>query len=419
MTANPAAHLHTDSGPALNRISDEIMIAYGAPGALSFVTLIQGRRPKFVCVIATTETSLIPGISAAGTTAAGTMLTPAADAEFIVHGRAHCMAGVPSNPLGPPGPALITRATLELTGLTPLIVNAGCRVDPDAPTLDLHGRPGGLISEGDAVPNARDLYRAGERIGSHLAADSTYLVLGESVPGGTTTALALLLALGIESDGRVSSSIAGNAHALKSEVARSALAHLVPERVARDPLAAVEVLGDPMQPVVAGIVVGAWSIGIPVLLAGGTQMVAVLALLHALARAGQAPSRTPSMKGAVCVGTTRWVTEDPTADVSGLMSDLGHDPLIATPLSFAQSVHPQLRRYEDYLVKEGVGAGGLCVAAHLTENLASAKIAARVDTLYAEMADGQRGPRALPTPLPNPPPRGGRGSAERGDDRAS
>lgn len=358
-----------------------ILITHGADRVRSLVARLHRRRPRFVCVIATTDTSLIPGISAAGASPDQTMLTPAADAEIIVHGRARCITGIPSNPLGPPGPALITRAALELAGLTPLIVNAGCRVAPDTPCIDLGGRPGGLISDGIAVPDGRALYKAGLDLGKHLASTSEYLVVGESVPGGTTTALAVLLALGVAADGRVSSSLAGNAHDLKNRVARAGLAHLKPRAGYLDPLGAVETLGDPMQPVVAGIAAAACESGTPVLLAGGTQMVAVLALLHALARAGLA--RLP--RDAIAIATTRWVTEDPTADIGGLLAEVGGEPLLATRLSFTGSAHPLLRRYEDYLVKEGVGAGGACVAAHLTEGISCEAIQARVDSLYTEI----------------------------------
>lgn len=359
-----------------------VLVAHGSGRVPSLVARLRGRTPRFVCVIATTDTSLIPGISAAGASPDQTMLTPAADAEIIVHGRARCITGIPSNPLGPPGPALITRAALELAGLTPLIVNAGCRVAPDAPCIDLGSRPGRLISDGLAVPDSRSLYEAGLDLGRQLASKSEYLVVGESVPGGTTTALALLLALGVAADGRVSSSLAGNAHDLKNRVARAGLAHLHRRDGHLDPLEAVETLGDPMQPVVAGIAAAACQSGTPVLLAGGTQMVAVLALLHALGRAGRAPLPID----AIAVATTRWVTEDPTADIGGLMAEVGQEPLLATPLSFESSAHPLLRRYEDYLVKEGVGAGGACVAAHLTEGISCEAILARVDRLYAEIA---------------------------------
>jgi NaMN:DMB phosphoribosyltransferase len=74
------------------------------------------------------------------------------------------------------------------------------------------------------------------------------------------------------------------------------------------------------------------------------------------------------------VGTTRWVAEDPTGDTVGLAQDIGSVPLLATELSFATSRYPQLQAYEQGYVKEGVGAGGCAIAAHLYQGWNSSSI---------------------------------------------
>lgn len=361
----------------------------------AFAQRLTGGRPLFVCVIAATDTALVPGLSAAGASPELIPFTAAADAEFLEHGAARCISGVPSNPLGPPGPALITLAALQLANVPHLIVDAGSRILPDAPCIRLGDRPGGLISEGNAVPNAAVLFAAGEQLGHDLALQHDYLVIGESVPGGTTTALALLLALGIKAEGRVSSSMAENSHTLKTQIARQALAHLragrasaLPAAAAIDPLTAVAMLGDPMQAAAAGLAAGALARGRPVLLAGGTQMVAVLALLSALHQAGTALSPD----GNLAVATTRWVVDDPTSDAVGLMAEVGACPLLASTLSFAGSRHLQLRRYEDYLVKEGVGAGGAAVAAALAADVSPTALAERVEALYDALLESIQPP---------------------------
>jgi uncharacterized protein (TIGR00303 family) len=256
-------------------------------------------------------------------------------------------------------------------------------VQADAPCIQLGTAAGGSIERGSAVPDAPRLFEDGYRLGGELAAQHPYLVIGETIPGGTTTALALLLALGFAADGRVSSSLAENAHALKSRIAREALAHCDQEVVAHDPMAAVAQLGDPMQPVAAGLAAGAMAEGTPVLLAGGSQMAAVLALLVRLAP-GRGLTLDPTRLG---VATTRWVAEDPTADVPGLMAEIGEFPLLVTRLSFAESRFAQLRRYEDFLVKEGVGAGGAAVAAALAADVTTADLAHRVEALYESLLD--------------------------------
>jgi NaMN:DMB phosphoribosyltransferase len=121
----------------------------------------------------------------------------------------------------------------------------------------------------------------------------------------------------------------------------------------------VAAVGDPMQIVVAGMTIAA-SRTCGVLLAGGTQMIAVYALTRALAMSQHLVWQPDN----VVVGTTRWVAEDPTGDTVGL-ADLVAVPLIASQLSFTQSQYPQLQVYEQGFVKEGVGAGGAAVVAHL------------------------------------------------------
>lgn len=358
-----------------------ILFPYAPEAGAALTARLRGATPLFVCVIASTDTALIPGISAAGATPELIPFTAAADAEVLAHGQARCIAGVPCNPLGPPGPALITRAALELADIPHVIVNAGCCIAPDAPCVDLGSSPGRLITEGRAVSDVAGLFRRGRALGRELGQQHPYLVLAESVPGGTTTALALLLAFGIAAHGRVSSSLAGNAHGLKSRIAEEALARLDRAAAAEDPLVAVATLGDPMQAAAAGIAAGAADVDTPVLLAGGTQMAAVLGLVARLAARGIVPGPTTHL----AVATTRWVVDDPTADLVGLMADLGGNPLLATPLCFAASRHEGLRRYEDYLVKEGVGAGGAAVAAALAAGVSCEALAARVEQLYERL----------------------------------
>jgi uncharacterized protein (TIGR00303 family) len=237
--------------------------------------------------------------------------------------------------------------------------------------------PGGDVRLARAVPNAAELLDVGLVLGREQASGAAYLVIGESVPGGTTTALALLLALGYAAGGRVSGSMPGNAHALKARVTSTALAaaRLQPGDGRAAPLAAVAALGDPMQPLVAGMALGAASVGCDVLLAGGSQMLAVAALIEAL--------HGPAALERAAVGTTRWIVEDPAADIPGLAADISADlPVLAANLDFSASRHAGLRSYERFLVKEGVGAGGACIAALLATTASIDHLEALIDATY-------------------------------------
>jgi uncharacterized protein (TIGR00303 family) len=343
----------------------------------AFAARWMAARPAFYCVLAHTETCLVPGLSAAGVSEELRPLTPAADAEVVLLGEPRCLPALPSNPAGAPGPAGITRAALRLAGLEATFVGAGLAVWPATECLRVSDKCGRDIRGGDAVPHARELFAAGVRLGRDLPTHVSRLVLGESVPGGTTTALAVLLTLGYAAEGRVSGSSAGNSHALKSRVVHTALAaaglRLGDGRA--DPLLAVSRVGDPMQPLVAGIAVGAMGTGRHVLLAGGSQMLAVAALLEALMGAGALEH--------LAIGTTRWVVDDPAADIAGLAAEISPElPVLAANLDFSGSRHVPLRAYEQWLVKEGVGAGGVCVAALLATGAPIERLYEAIDTAY-------------------------------------
>jgi uncharacterized protein (TIGR00303 family) len=278
-----------------------------------------------------------------------------------------------------------------------MFLGAGLGVWPATACLRVSDEPGASITTGRAVPRARELFERGVTIGGEWAAQAPYLVIGESVPAGTTTALAVLLALGYSAYGRVSGSMPGNAHALKHAVVSKAMAAsgLLQGDGLHAPLAAVAALGDPMQPLVAGMAVGAASVGSDVLLAGGSQMLALVALVEAL--------RGPSALERIAVGTTRWIVEDPAADIRGLTTEISADlPLLAANLNFSGSRHAGLRRYEEFFVKEGVGAGGACIAALLTTGAPIERLEQQIETVY----DGLMGRLELNFDDPSHPCRG-------------
>jgi uncharacterized protein (TIGR00303 family) len=182
---------------------------------------------------------------------------------------------------------------------------------------------------------------------------SDLVVVGESIPGGTTTALAVLSVLGIDARFKVNSSMPENPHDLKNRVAASAIKRA---GSTSSPLEAVAAFGDPMLPSVAGIATGALASGGRVMLAGGTQMSAVVGILKCLGR---------PLAG-LCIGTTSYVTQDPSADLSGLVSAASRQvPILSCDLHLGESGKPGLQAFAKGFVKEGVGAGGASITAML------------------------------------------------------
>ncbi|MEH2167500.1 MAG: TIGR00303 family protein [Nostoc sp.] len=354
----------------------------------------RGCLPVFACVLGFTETGLIPGISAAGRTPEDRKYTACADAEFLYYGPEH-KAQYPLPPLAAgASPVLISRAVFESLKIPVHLFNAGLPQTPPVPVIDLDGAPAKCLSQGAAmeITTVHHLFEQGLLWGERLAANiqQGYLIVGECVVGGTTTALAILTGLGIDAAGKVNSSHPVCNHAQKWALVQAGLEKMNKSRGQGaggreqdeifqsqiqnfvDPLELVAAVGDPMQVVVAGMAIAA-SRSCGVMLAGGTQMLAVYALMSAIARV-YALSWQPE---AVVVGTTRWVAEDPTGATVDLALNLGKNsltpsgetpPLLATHLSFADSRYPQLRAYEQGFVKEGMGAGAACIAAHLSQD---------------------------------------------------
>ncbi len=316
---------------------------------MAFVTphgLKRADNPLFVGILANTMLSAVPGVSGAGPTAEKTLLTPVLDAELITNGTITSMPVRPNTPTGCPTPATITRAVMELLEMTPLFINAGLVHTPTVPCLDLYGFPGEDPRYSDAVPGAKDIFSKGESVGRLLSGYSDLLVLGECVPGGTTTALCVLRALGYPA--RVSSSYVTNPVDTKEQIwdaVRVRAGTFNPEH----PLEIVRVTGDPMMVAAAGIVSGCRR---NVLLAGGTQMLAVAAILKAMGK--EVPG----------IAMTCYVRNDPGADITGMGQAIGAKIYSVDP-GFGEIGHPGLARYCIGEVKEGMGAGGAMFLANL------------------------------------------------------
>ncbi|AFY53709.1 TIGR00303 family protein [Rivularia sp. PCC 7116] len=347
----------------------------------SWISKYRGKKPLFACVLGFTETGLIPGISAAGSTPDDRKYTALADAEFLYYG-ADRKGQYPLPPLiAGASPVFITRAVVEELNIPVYLFNAGLLVLPTVPTIDLEGVPAKCLSQGAAmdIATVRHLFNQGMIWGEKLSLqqENGYLVIGECVVGGTTTALAVLTGLGISAGGMINSSHPVCNHAQKWEIVQAGLRNMrLPDNQTRvqkeieniDPLQIVASVGDPMQAAVAGMAISA-SRNSGVLLAGGTQMLAVFALASAICEFYHLSWQPKE----IVVGTTRWVACDSTGKTVELAQEIAREraiapSLLATELSFENSRYVQLQAYEQGFVKEGMGAGGACIAAYLNEN---------------------------------------------------
>jgi uncharacterized protein (TIGR00303 family) len=324
----------------------------------------------YALCIGSTETSDIEWISAAGVDAAARRLTPAIDAEALVLGAPKSADKVPVSPRGIVSPVVLSRAMLDLVRCRVDVFDCGAFHAPKIDHERIGARPARSIETGQALPleHAYDLFEQGKRVGGRLASEARYLVIAECVPAGTTTALGVLTGLGYGANRLVSSSMPLANHDERQLLVRQGLAN-----AGKQPLEIVAAVGDPMQPFAAGVLIEA-SKNIPVLLGGGTQMLAVYALAAAMEGKELLEQRP------VAVVTTKWVAFDQGSDPASL-ADLVGAPFAASCPNFHSSRHPGLQAYEEGNVKEGVGAGALMALASLSGRT-EREICAAIDNQY-------------------------------------
>lgn len=324
----------------------------------NFIESMKSKRFLFSFVISYTETCEIPGITFAGADKDSIQFTSPADAEYLHYGYCKTIDKIPMTPDGKPTPGLLTKTALESASIPHLTINAGSKIPPQLPFIDTGMSFGKNILNEDAMIDSQVSHAVdyGRIVGRSMASLTDCLIIGESIPGGTTTALAVLKALGY--DAKVSSSIPNNPVELKNQIVKSAL-----ERINSDhPYSIVAKVGDPMIPFVAGMLSSASSVS-NVMLAGGTQMAAVLAFA---AKIGFNEENT-------AIGTTSYITSDESANFTSLVSKIADIPIISVNPGLENSKHAGLKAFSEGFAKEGVGAGGSIISAMIKTGSDSTK----------------------------------------------
>ncbi len=320
---------------------------------------------KLFLVIAGTNTSQIPGISAAGINAKSRRKTALADAEFLLKGASKdhkyklplLNAGVT--------PALISHVCSKLINIYPVIVPLGIGVKPYFNHLVCEDRdlgPSNCLTTGKAMSKERviNLYERGLAIGK---SSKQPILISESVPGGTTTAQAVMEAFGLRVSNLVGSSLFKAPRELKRKVVQKGLlnANLKTDFDSFDVVAAV---GDPFQAFSMGLLIGARLAKQSVILSGGSQMLAIILLVLEFLDVKNEENFIED----VFIATTGWLVKD--NSLNNLLNIINNKYDIkllglASPLNFKSSKYKELIDYELGHVKEGVGAGGISLLAFL------------------------------------------------------
>ena len=319
----------------------------------------------FYLIIAGTNTSQITGISAAGIDSNSRKITALADAEFCLLGAIkdykyklpQLKAGVT--------PALISNVCKMLLGSNLIVIPIGVARRPYFRHLlveDEFGNPSNCISTGKTMDKnrVRKLYEKGLSLG---LLSNKPIFISESVPGGTSTAQAIMEAFGLNVNNLVGSSLLNPPRSLKAKIISAGLlkANLGNSFNSIDVISA---LGDPFQAFSMGLLIGSRKSNNLVLLAGGSQMIAILLL--ALEFMSYDDKKAFSEK--VFVVTTGWLACDESLNkLLNLVAKKHQVKLFgfASGLDFHASKIKELRDYEIGYVKEGVGAGGMSFLAYL------------------------------------------------------
>ena len=340
----------------------------------------------FYLVIAGTETSQIEGISAAGINSKARRKTALADAEFLLFGPSKdhkyklpfLNAGVT--------PALISYVCSKLICACPIVIPIGIKEKPYFSHLVVENSlagPAKCLSTGKSMNKERvlSLYKKGFEIGKSTKQS---IFISESVPGGTTTAQAVMEAFGLNVNNLIGSSLINPPRALKTKVIKAGLANANLKNKF-DSLDVISSVGDPFQAFSMGLLIGARLANQSVVLSGGSQMLAVILLALELIDSKDKQEFIEF----VFIATTGWlVKDDSLGDLLDLINEKHNVNLLglASSLNFKSSRYKELSDYEIGYVKEGVGAGGISILA-LLMGFSNEEIVSRCQINLEKMKD--------------------------------
>ncbi|MFA6740724.1 MAG: TIGR00303 family protein [Arcobacteraceae bacterium] len=328
-------------------------------GNVDFLEFLRGKKATFLLSASVTKTCEIPNISQAGIPGK-LYLTPTLDAEFLCTKQVRSMPDIAQTPKGVPTPALITRAVHELKAYSNIeILDLGLDVVPQIDYFKIHDfaiKPSARIDDGAKI-SALEIFQKGIEFGQNYQINDDYVILAESIPAGTTTANATALGLQYECEGYFSSSYKNNPSDIKNQTIGKALKRVDLDADLFEILSSVS---DNMIIFNAGFILGSRVNNLKIVLAGGTQMAAVLLVINSILRSMGGVIDSSNL--ALC--TTKWIIKDENSNIKALLEQLDF-PMnaYASTFDFSLSNHPALKLYDEGEAKEGVGCGGaLCYA---------------------------------------------------------
>lgn len=337
----------------------------------NFLDSLENKKPLFMLAGSYTKTAEIDGITVAGLPGK-IYLTPPLDMEVLYYGKPKTNLDIPKMPEGPPSPVLITSVVKKLIDFPLQFLDLGLRVKPKCPYVSIDTKESDSILEGANV-DAEYLFEEGLKYSEHISPLNDTIVISECVPAGTTTAYAVTKALGYQSDNCFSSShFDSSTYNLKESIVNQALEKNL--KNVKSPFDAIHYFGDNMQAFTTGFVKGL-SKRNKVILAGGTQMAAVLAILNKIDNNINFDN--------IGLMTTKWILNDAYGNIAAILKQIQSDiNVFFSNFSLEKSKFRNLQLYEAGYVKEGTGCGAAICFAYLN-GISEAKIIDEIDNLYS------------------------------------
>jgi uncharacterized protein (TIGR00303 family) len=344
-------------------------------GNVDFIESLRGKKATFMLALSNTKTADIDGITQAGIPGQ-IYLTPTLDSEFLTTGQVRSLDNIAETPKGVPTPALITRAVHLLNPFSDIeLLNLGLKQRPRVNYFKIHDfdiKPSDSIKTGANI-DAQNLFQKGIEFGQGYECKNDYIILGESVPSGTTTAKATAMALGYDCENFFSSSFKNVPNNIREVTIQDALKNINKNDDIFNILGSIS---DNMIIFNAGFILGLNN-KIPIILAGGTQMACVLLVVNKILEVMQGKIETSNL----ALATTSWIVNDKNSDIRKLIEMCSFSiNSYYSDFNFSLSTHPALKLYDEGEAKEGVGAGGALVYS-MMNSLTKEKIIKQIEEL--------------------------------------
>jgi len=273
-------------------------------GDTEFIESLRGKKATLLLALSNTKTANIQGIESVSQN----QLIPTITSEFI------CTGQIKSLNINPQKLSKATHITRKVHTKTPFgrieLLDLGLETKPKLNYFTLHNfdiTMSQSIAKGADI-DAQVIFEKGINFGQTYQCKDEYIILGESIPSGTLTAMATSLALRYKNKEAFQSS---SSNAVEESVLKLALSHI------NDKDELFTILGKVSDNTLifnAGFILGLNN-SIPIILAGGTHMASLLLIINRILKLMGGMMETSNL--ALC--TSKCIVEDNNSDIKSII----------------------------------------------------------------------------------------------------